>query len=57
MSVFDLQEMPLFKRDDEQTVIPGNDAMVIPTESNLSVAGRVCSGLSQLLCQSALRAG
>jgi hypothetical protein len=37
MSVFELQEMPLLGRDDEQTVLPGNDAMAIPVPSNLSL--------------------
>ena len=32
MSIFDLQELPLSGRDDDQTVVPGNEAMVIPTE-------------------------
>ena len=38
MSVLDLQELPLFGRDDAQMVLPGNDAMVIPNpDSNLSL--------------------
>jgi hypothetical protein len=37
MSVFDLQELPLFGRNDEQTVLPGNDAMVVPVESGVSL--------------------
>jgi hypothetical protein len=49
MTVLDLQEMPLLDTDGEKTVLPGNDALVIPCESNLSVA--LCpSALSVLLC-------
>ena len=50
MSVFDLQELPLFERDDDQTGLPGNDAMVIPTPSNVSV-GCGNSVLSLVLCE------
>jgi hypothetical protein len=50
MSVLELQEMPLVERDGEQTVLPGNDAMVIPTPSNLSLVPCDNSTLSLLLC-------
>jgi hypothetical protein len=50
MSVLDLQELPLSEHDGEQTVLPGNDALAIPSGVSLLLCNGNESNVSLLGC-------